>query len=212
MTTHEPYNPLDKRNLGASVADAILKQSPVSLPPPDQFNGAGVYAIYYTGNFPQYNMVAAENRGDTFNWPIYVGKAVPQGSRKGGLGLSPDNVGPVMYKRLKEHAESIQQAMNLQLEDFTCRYLVVDDIWIPLGESLLIQRFRPIWNMHLDGFGNHDPGSGRYQQKRSPWDVIHPGRPWAERCAGNEKLPEQIFEMLAKAIDVHLNKMSSDAE
>jgi hypothetical protein len=28
----------------------------------------------------------------------------------------------------------------------------------------------------VDGFGNHDPGKGRYKQARSDWDVIHPGR------------------------------------
>jgi len=33
----------------------------------------------------------------------------------------------------------------------------------------------------LDGFGNHDPGKGRYEQAKSDWDIIHPGRVWAER-------------------------------
>ena len=41
----EPYNPLDKRNLGASVAAAMLA-SPVHTLPPEPFIGAGVYAIY----------------------------------------------------------------------------------------------------------------------------------------------------------------------
>jgi len=34
-----------------------------------------------------------------------------------------------------------------------------------------------------DGFGNHDPGSGRYNQKRSVWDQVHPGRSWATRMS-----------------------------
>lgn len=169
-----------------------------------------MYAIYYTGNFRPYNLVAAENRGDKFNWPIYVGKAIPEGGRKGGLGLAPDNVGPVMFKRLKEHAKSIEQAKNLNLNDFTCRYLVVDDIWIPLGESLLIQRFKPIWNLYLDGFGNHDPGKGRTNQQRSSWDVLHPGRKWAEKVGENEKSLEQIAEALDRAINDHLKKMAED--
>ncbi len=37
---------------------------------------------------------------------------------------------------------------------------------------------------YMDGFGNHDPGSGRYEQAKSDWDVIHPGRAWAEKCNG----------------------------
>jgi hypothetical protein len=39
----------------------------------------------------------------------------------------------------------------------------------------------PIWDKFNDGFGNHAPGDGRYQQARSRWDAIHPGRPWAVR-------------------------------
>ena len=112
--------------------------------------------------------------------PIYVGKAVPAGARKGGYGLG-GSPGTVLYRRLIEHAESVEQAENLSAEDFFCRYLAVDDIWIPLGESLLIEMLSPVWNALIDGFGNHDPGKGRYNQQRSAWDVLHPGRPWAKR-------------------------------
>ena len=86
-----------------------------------------------------------------------------------------------LSRRLIEHADTIR-ATSLKIEDFSCRYLVVDDIWIPLGESLLIANFRPLWNTRIDGFGNHDPGSGRYEQKRSRWDELHPGRAWAVKC------------------------------
>jgi hypothetical protein len=123
--------------------------------------------------------------------PIYVGKAVPAGARKGGFGLDADP-GTVLHKRLAEHAESIGQAKNLDVVDFSCRYLVVDDIWIPLGESLLIETFSPIWNKVVDGFGNHDPGSGRYEQQRSPWDMLHPGRSWAMKCKSNAKNEKDI--------------------
>jgi hypothetical protein len=181
MTKREPpYNPLDKRHLGESVAGMLLAQPLQPLPPPEPFVGAGLYAIYYTGTFPAYKTIARLNSGGAFIQPIYVGKAVPAGARKGGYGLGEDP-GTVLYNRLREHAESIQQVKNLELRDFMCRYLVADDIWIPLGEALLIQRFQPLWNGHLDGFGIHDPGAGRYNQKRSAWDVLHPGRAWVER-------------------------------
>ena len=98
-----------------------------------------------------------------------------------------------MYNRLAEHAESIQCTKNLDIEDFACRYLVVDDIWIPLGESLLIEMFSPIWNRLIDGFGNHDPGKGRYQQQRSPWDVLHPGRTWAEKLQPHSKSEGELI-------------------
>jgi len=77
--------------------------------------------------------------------------------------------------------------------------LVVDDIWIPLGESLLIEKTRPLWNIVLDGFGNHDPGSGRYNQQQSAWDIIHPGRKWAKKLQEGkpeEEIKKQILEFL----------------
>ena len=188
------FNPLDKLNLGISVRDALLKRPVVTLPP-GRFKGAGVYAIYYLGDFEPYARLAKANKSANCTIPIYVGEAVPPGSRKGGYGLDAEP-GDVLYRRLKEHAKSIQQTDNLKIEDFRCRYLVVDDIWIPLGESLLIETFNPLWNRLLDGFGNHDPGRGRYNQMRSAWDVVHPGRPWAYKCAENPRLAEDFVKQI----------------
>lgn len=105
---------------------------------------------------------------------------MPAAARKGGFGLDV-SPGTVLYSRLAEHAESIQCTENLNLGDFFCRYLAVDDIWIPLGENLLIEMFNPVWNRLVDGFGNHDPGSGRYLGKMPAWDALHPGRTWAKK-------------------------------
>ena len=158
MPVLKPFNPLDKRNLGESVADALL-QTEASPLPPEPFIGAGVYVIYYIGSFSAYGQLSAVNRDGQFRCPIYVGKAVPAGARKGGLGLDVAH-GQALYKRLPEHAESIKAVQNIDIFDFYCRFLVVDDIWIPLAESMLIERFKPVWNRVLDGFGNHDPGKG----------------------------------------------------
>jgi len=190
MKTEDQFNPLDKNNLGKSVADALLERDTLPFEDVEQFTGAGIYAIYYFGNFEPYTQIAASKV------PIYVGKAVPPGARKGAFGLD-SNPGIALYKRLKEHAESIKQAENIEISDFQCRYLVVDDIWIPLGESLLIAMFSPIWNKLIDGFGNHDPGKGRYQQLRSRWDTIHPGRSWANKCQTRQETAEQIFRELS---------------
>ena len=182
MSDDSPFNPLDKRNLGVSVAQALLARPVLPLTALAPFRGAGIYVIYYAGVYAPYHILTAANQNAVtpFSRPIYVGKAVPEGARKGGFGLDLP-AGAVLFNRLNEHATSIRQAQNLDLSDFSCRYLVVDDIWIPLGEALLIQRFSPLWNKLVEGFGNHDPGSGRVGQKRSPWDTIHPGRPWATR-------------------------------
>lgn len=186
-----PFNPLDKKNLGASVAEAMLEQPAKPLNILKQFYGIGIYAIYYTGDFEPYAPLAVRNRDDQFTAPIYVGKAVPKGARKGG-GVGESTNSRALFDRLREHAESIEAVENLDISDFYCRFLVVDDIWIPLGESLLIAKFAPLWNAVLDGFGNHDPGKGRYQGLRPKWDVLHPGRTWANRCATRIETQEQI--------------------
>ncbi|MBP2845083.1 Eco29kI family restriction endonuclease [Dickeya oryzae] len=186
-----PFNPLDKQNLGASVAEALLNTYVHPLAELATFSGAGIYAIYYTGNHPAYEQLANLNRDGKFLLPIYVGKAVPPGAR---MGLTnPDVVGNVLFRRLKEHADSLRAATNLNIEDFYCRFLVVDDIWIPLGESLVISRFKPIWNSSIDGFGNHDPGRHRYTGLRPRWDFMHPGRAWAQNLRERDETVEELI-------------------
>ncbi|HCW0905296.1 TPA: Eco29kI family restriction endonuclease, partial [Pseudomonas aeruginosa] len=187
-----PFNPLDKKNLGASVAEALLTKEVHPLGDLPVFEGAGIYAIYYTGGFAPYAQVSRLNADGKFMLPIYVGKAVPPGARMGAsLELA---AGKVLHKRLKEHAESIKAAENLDIKDFHCRFLVVDDIWIPLGESLIIARFTPVWNSLIDGFGNHNPGKGRHAGMRPRWDVLHPGREWAMRLAERPETQAQIAQ------------------
>ncbi|MHC2115974.1 Eco29kI family restriction endonuclease [Stenotrophomonas geniculata] len=195
-----PFNPLDKKNLGASVAEALLTKEVHPLGQLPQFDGAGIYAIYYTGDFEAYAQVARLNSDGKFMLPIYVGKAVPAGARMGaGTDVPP---GKVLFKRLKEHADSIKSATNLNIEDFFCRFLVVDDIWIPLGESLIISRFTPVWNSLIDGFGNHNPGKGRHAGMRPRWDVLHPGREWALRLAERAESQMRVAEDAATYLRV----------
>lgn len=209
----KPYNPLDKKNLGASVAEALLEQSIHKLGSLQPFTGAGIYAIYYTGPHPLYEPVSRLNAGGTYGWPIYVGKAIPAGARKGKMGLDTP-AGKALHGRLREHAESIRATEDLDIDDFQCRFLIVDDIWIPLGESLLIAKLSPVWNSALDGFGNHDPGRGRYNGKRPQWDVLHPGRPWAEKCQKREETTEQLTEEVSRwlnSVPISLHPKLHDA-
>lgn len=191
MSAETPYNPLDKKNLGASIGDALLARDVHPLGGLSPFDGAGIYAIYYAGSFPAYAAIARENREGRYAWPIYVGKAIPAGARKGGIGLD-EKPGRVLFQRLKEHAKSIDAVANLDIQDFGCRFLVVDDIWIPLGESLLIAKSAPIWNTLIDGFGNRDPGGGRHAGLRPRWDVLHPGRAWARKYKERPETADQI--------------------
>ena len=196
MRTEQLFNPLDKKSLGTSIANALLAQPVGPLPPCEKFIGAGIYAIYFSGDHAVYRTIAKADAEGKEIPLIYVGKAVPEGAHKGGFGLDTP-AGVVLFSRLCDHAESIQQTKNLSVKDFACRYLVVDEIWIPLGESLLIEMFSPIWNRLIDGFGNHDPGSGSYRQQRSPWDVLHPGRTFAEKLQPHSKTDIELLKAVA---------------
>jgi hypothetical protein len=197
----KPYNPLDKRNLGEDVTRKLLERPLAPLPPP-RFEGAGVYVIYFTGlnlPFAPYAPIAAGERTDPEIIPIYVGKAIPEGSRVGGMGFDA-SAGTALFKRLSEHAKSIKAAHNLDSRDFVCRYLTVDDIWIPLAENMLIERFSPLWNNIVTGFGIHTPGGGRSNQKRSLWDVLHPGRALANKLGANLMTKEAIESNIAEKL------------
>lgn len=207
----KPFNPLDKRSLGELVCRKLLDQPllPLSL---GRFIGAGIYVIYYRGAHPLYRPLIDYEKRSGRLWPIYVGKAIPKGARKGGVGLDSPH-GTDLCRRIGDHRKSVEQADNLSLDDFQCRYLVVDDIWIPLAEQLLITSFHPAWNKLIDGFGNHDPGKGRREQLNSEWDTIHPGRRWADKQRERENFSledtlksyrEKIAETMRRAADQNI--------
>lgn len=195
MEEKPPFNPLDKANLGRAIVEALLGSKPRALSDVAEFQGAGIYAIYYHGRFPAYRALAALNQPDP-TWPIYVGKAVPRGGRKGGE-MDASIESNALCERLRKHKASIELVESLSMRDFTFRSLVVDDVWISLGETLVIQRFQPLWNHVVEGFGNNDPGSKRYAGKRPLWDELHPGRPWARRCTPPKHDRDAILNMVS---------------
>ncbi len=194
-----PYNPLDIDNLGESIADAILERSVRPLSSLTTFQGAGIYVIYYTGDFPVYKPLAERNRDGQFAAPIYIGEAVHRGASTGRR-REPENAGTPLFDRLGQHRTSISRATNLDVADFACRYLVTHDVWIPLGETVLIERFQPLWNIYVRGFGNKDPGKRRLTGERPMWDTIHPGRSWAVTMTANRLSEAQIMERLQSAL------------
>jgi Eco29kI restriction endonuclease len=117
----EPYNPLNKPHLGKSVVEALLASPLFPLGEIVPFEGAGIYAIYYHGPFEPYGTIS---NADAV-MPIYVGKAVPSGSRK-GASLTTTSTGNWLFRRISEHRESINSAQNLSVGDFSARYLAVD--------------------------------------------------------------------------------------
>jgi len=184
------------------VKDAVrfFSGTPVhTLPPPERFTGTGVYALYYTGRQGIYAKYGELNRL-SYDYPIYVGKAVPKGWRQARLADNPDDQSGELFSRLNQHSNSIKKVSGIEVQDFMCRFVIFEGAgsdMIGTIEAALIKLHRPLWNMSLDGFGNHDPGSGRYEQAKSDWDVLHEGRPWAERCRGQATSMKTIMANVA---------------
>jgi hypothetical protein len=91
-----------------------------------------------------------------------------------------------------------------------CRFVIFEaesSDMIGTIEAALIKLNQPLWNVAIDGFGNHDPGRGRYEQAKSDWDLIHPGRPWAERCNDTPKGKSVI----AANIERHFNNIGEQS-
>jgi Eco29kI-like restriction endonuclease len=186
-----PFNPLAKEALTRSVESELLNQDTIRLDCVPEFMGVGIYVLYYKG--VPHRIYEPINGTDV---PIYVGKAVPRGSRKALADVSES--GFELWERIDEHRDSISHAYDLHPANFTVRFLVTDELFIALAERLMIRTFRPVWNQVVDGFGNHDPGAGRYNQRVAPWDVLHPGRPWVGRLKGSPKMSRIEIVSLVK--------------
>lgn len=170
----------------AIIKEAIdfFNQTPLQpLPLPESFIGTGVYSLYYLGSYELYKTIARANMAECTQ-PIYVGKAVPRGWRTARAGAEEN---ATLTQRLREHARSIKQCVDFDISDFKCRFIILkgeESSMITIVEAALIKEHRPLWNTVVDGFGNHDPGSGRYDQAKSEWDILHPGRRWAKNLRG----------------------------
>lgn len=167
------FDPTEPRLIGHFVALALIAQERQALKDLTKFYGAGVYAIYYTGDADLY---APISRTET---PIYVGKADPNANAKTLI-----EQGTKLADRLNEHRKSIGKASTtLDIADFECRALAVQSGYQAAAESHLIRLFKPIWNNEtriLFGIGKHGDSAETRANNKSPWDTLHPGRKWAD--------------------------------
>ncbi|OOE64080.1 Eco29kI family restriction endonuclease [Salinivibrio kushneri] len=179
---------------GEAILEPLVKEfENIPLLPIDsipKFPGAGVYALHMvdTSATPYDGYIRKEK-------PIYVGKAVPSGWRQG---RNTDDVGNVLINRIMQHYKNLE-TVNLGGYRFEVRFAVLSGAGLDLISSLesaLIRKYRPLWNSYIDGFGNHDPGRGRYAQSPSEWDTLHPGRHWAERLTGKKPEIEKIIDKI----------------
>lgn len=183
------------------AAVAFFASTPVHvLPPTSKFIGPGVYGLYYVGDFSVYSPLAKYNASE-IRHPIYIGKAVPQGWR---TGRAADAERDDLHGRLREHGKSINQVSNLSLSDFRCRFMILKgteaDLIAPV-EAALIRTYSPLWNQTVAGFGLHDVGKERYNQIRTQWDTLHPGRSWTKKVTGATPDVDGIQSAIAQALE-----------
>ncbi len=190
------FDPTNPDTAGRLVALALVAQDKVPLARIARTYGSGVYAIYYSGDHPAYAEVSGTET------PIYVGKADPK---------IPDartsrEQGPQLYGRLADHRRMIKTvgeyaanhglANPLRVEDFFCHRLVCATNAQLVAERHLIGTFKPIWNNEMGicwGISKHGDAATTRANKRSPWDVMHPGRTWAMAESLEDKLSPEVI-------------------
>lgn len=179
------FDPFEPKTVGRMVAMATVAQPLVPLSAVPDAYGSGVYTIYYSGDHPLYAAISGTET------PIYVGKADPGKADAS----NPREQGTKLTGRLHEHANTVREAERyaaegrlppglhpIRLSDFRCRRLVCATNAQLVTEVHLIRMFWPLWNSETKacwGMSKHGDAAGTRKNKRSPWDVVHPGRDWA---------------------------------
>jgi hypothetical protein len=202
------FDPADPKAIGRMVSIALLAQPLVPLTDVQPAYGSGVYAIYYRGDHPLYVGISGSET------PIYVGKADPANDDAS----TTREQGAKLTARLLEHAGTIGTAEGyaaklpanlspIRLADFVCRRLVCATNAQLVAEKHLIRTFWPVWNSETKacwGMSKHGDAATTRANKRSPWDVVHPGRLWALDGRLVDSLePDEI----AKRIDATLHRV-----
>lgn len=201
------FDPSDPKVVGRMVALALLAQPRIPLTDVRPSYGSGVYAIYYHGAHPLYRAISGTET------PIYVGKADPANDDAS----TPREQGARLTGRLLEHAGTIETAERyaanglpgglhpIALRDFTCRRLVCATNAQLVAEKHLIGTFWPLWNADTKacwGMSKHGDAAKTRANKRSPWDVVHPGRAWALDSSLVDSLsPSEIATRIDATLD-----------
>ena len=194
------FDPTVPSIAGRMIALTLIAQDRQPLGAARKFYGSGVYAVFYRGEFEAYAPISRTEH------PIYVGKADPASAHA----KDPTSQGTKLWERLKEHAGSIRNTVNLDISDFDCRFLVVASGWQRAAEDYLINVFSPVWNNISYGIGKHGDAATTRSNRRSPWDTMHPGRKWATPTAEDQRSLQQIEGALAEHFRVEPPLRSRD--
>lgn len=132
---------------------------------------------------------------------VYVGKTDPDNP----YAETSEAQGMALCKRLREHSKNIGKT-QLSLADFQYRAAPIQSGMQAAVEGFLIAFFKPIWNKEIGicfGLGKHGDKAGTRQNKRSPWDTMHPGRKWALATKEDQFPRKEIEEGIREHFSRH---------
>lgn len=133
------------------IKDAVrfFHGTPVhTMPPPEPFDGAGVYAIYCIARQGLYRKFGETINREEYAVPIYVGKAVPPGGRKNKT-LSHNSFPALpLGKQLHVFSSLIRTSIGLQGQFALrcCSFPHGNKTVINAVHRYLLRRFHPVWN------------------------------------------------------------------
>ncbi len=202
------FDPSNPDTIGRLVVLGLLAQDRVLLSELRPTYGSGIYAIYYVGQHPAYTEISGTET------PIYVGKADPDEPRA----ATPREQGVRLFGRLADHRGAVREVEKyatdnsdpnpLLVKDFECRRLVCATNAQLVAERHLIDMFKPAWNSETKicfGISKHGDSSETRRNKKSPWDVLHPGRDWAMSSPVRDGMtPDTVTAKLAEHFIAHV--------
>lgn len=183
VTPRTTFDTADPKVAARMATLALLSQPRIPLCNVPCIHGSGIFAIYYEGANPLYTGISGSET------PIYVGRVDPEREDAS----SPVEQGTRLTRRLSELGRSITSAETyassrwpgseaIRLSDFQYKHLVCATHAQLIAAKYLTELFWPLWNnetLTCWGIAKHGYSTETRMNRRSPWDVAHPGRGWA---------------------------------
>ena len=186
----------DEQRDALLVVDALLHASPVPLTAVTD-RSSGAYALLYTGTLPMYSrarrspdLPSEASIVEAGGYPLYSGKCLS------------------FAERAYRHASNLRQVADLAPTEFLMVMVpTAGAAGAAYAEQLAIDVLAPVLNLVATGLGSRAQGPGRRRvQRRSRFDVLHPGRKTTGALPGAGPTREQLIA----AVFAHLETTIPD--
>jgi hypothetical protein len=128
------FDPLATVELTSIICRKFEEQPSHVITTVPEFEGSGLYAIYYVGQSEELYQPLAP-----YKIPVYVGSAQ---SHNSATGVGVRQARP-LWTRVRQHRRSIEEG-GLNTDEFAVRLLLLPDVHIDLGENGLRVGYQPV--------------------------------------------------------------------